>query len=109
MRFVLTGRAYIGDQFVERGNVIETIHVKGHIVTDRVHSRMDVLVSSRSDTVKAREAARMGCTVISYDELWRLLDGEPLVREKPVPVDEPWVDEEKPATAFGQHQRAMIL
>lgn len=69
VRIVLTGKAtdHVGN-FIDRDTLTQWLTSKGHMVCGKVDHYTDVLVASRVDTVKAREAANRGITVKSYTQ-----------------------------------------
>lgn len=75
-RFVFTGRGQGSTgMFVERGALAAELQRRGHDVYDRVEYGVDYLVASRTDTVKARAARDLGVQVITYAEMWAMLNG----------------------------------
>ena len=73
MRFILTGAgAYKREKF-DRATWEMWAVEAGHIISPTIGDHSDTLVSSRMDTVKARDALARGCSVITYDEFYEHL------------------------------------
>lgn len=69
MRVVFTGPAMDGNgNSIVRSNLIAACATIGIAVDKAVGPLTDVLVASRTDTVKAKAAAKSGVTVIGYPE-----------------------------------------
>lgn len=70
MRFVLTGR-----HPTPRAELTRMISRAGHIVESRIHSGVNYLVRGNiTDSEKIRQARAYGITVITYQQLVRLLE-----------------------------------
>jgi hypothetical protein len=69
MRFVLTGNANIGGNFVNRRDLIARIHRAGDGVVDSFTQGADALVASREDTSKAVQARALGKPVWTFAQL----------------------------------------
>lgn len=73
-RIAFTGRG--GDRqgnFTSRAFLTQVCQERGIIVVPEVDHTVALLVASRTDTSKAREARRMGVPVVVYREFWDLL------------------------------------
>lgn len=70
--FCFTGKAKLRGIDVTRGELEAFISNNGGSVSNKVGPRTDILVASRSDTTKARDAINMGKRVCTYDEFFQM-------------------------------------
>jgi hypothetical protein len=67
MNIVFTGPAFDNNgQSVVRDNLVSACAACGHVVQRAVKPDTDLLIASRTDTVKAKMAAGRGLTVMTY-------------------------------------------
>lgn len=69
--FCFTGKAKLGGYDVTRADIDQFVRRNGGWVTPKA-GQADILVASRTDTVKAMDARANGKRVISYDEFFQM-------------------------------------
>lgn len=72
---VFTGAAEVGGRKILRADLARMAARAGWAVCDKVHRGLTYLACSRTDTIKARDASRMGVECITYPRLMFLLNG----------------------------------
>ncbi|SFJ48275.1 hypothetical protein SAMN03159338_1518 [Sphingomonas sp. NFR04] len=72
-RIALTGKGMKNNVQVHRPDWIKMIEDAGYVYTDTADN-CDILVASRTNTVKAKTAAARGAQVITYEALAIMLD-----------------------------------
>jgi BRCT domain type II-containing protein len=70
--FCFTGKAKLRGTDVTRGELEAFIERNGGRVSKKVGHHTDILVASRSDTTKARDAINLGKRVCTYDEFFTM-------------------------------------
>lgn len=73
MQVVFTGPAKINGQHVLRVDITDAASKAGCVIRGKIEPGVDVLVASRDDTVKAKNAAKLGVEVMTYDEFAGIL------------------------------------
>lgn len=74
MKVVFTGKGEINGALISRASWYAAAEQKGYEVQQAVDRHTELLVSSRTDTIKAREAERLGVSVITYDQFRDMLN-----------------------------------
>lgn len=74
MKIVFTGKGEINGALVSRASWYAAAEQQGHEVQQAVDKHTELLVASRTDTIKAREAERLGIGVITYDQFRDMLN-----------------------------------
>jgi hypothetical protein len=70
--FCFTGKAKLRGTDVTRGELEAFITRNGGRISKKVGHHTDILVASRTDTTKARDAINLGKRVCSYDEFFSM-------------------------------------
>lgn len=97
---VFTGPAKFNGEPVVRSDLTSAAVKAGYVVRDKVDAQTNLLVASRTDTVKAKAAEAMGITVIDYQMFGVILQqaGQPILKsgEKPNPYVDVDLDDHVP-------------
>lgn len=73
VKIAFTGPAKYCGYAVNREDINDAAVKAGFIVRDKVDSQVDMLVASRTDTVKAINAAKTGIDVVTYQQFGDIL------------------------------------
>lgn len=79
---VFTGPAKFNGVSVVRADLTAAAVLAGYTIRDRIDSTVQLLVASRTDTVKAKKAEAMGIAVIDYQlfGVWLQQAGCPILK-----------------------------